>query len=154
MKHLEPEIAWDHWRTGLEDLWRILFPRYCVHCHDLVSDDRALCGHCMLGLTSALPLDQAENILLEVFDGSLVLQHALSLFLFRNEGAVQSLLHALKYQGRRDIGEMFGRLMAEHLIDRKIFPDAILPVPIHPKKKKIRGYNQAAVIARSMGKRM
>lgn len=64
------------------------------------------------------------------------------------------LLHALKYRNRPDIGILLGTWMYEELAQDHWFEgiDFIVPVPLHHKKEKKRGYNQAAVIGRGISK--
>jgi ComF family protein len=88
-----------------------------------------------------------------MFDGALILKESIGLFYFRENGVIQSLLHALKYRGRKDIGEWMGELIADRITDQGIKPDLIIPVPIHPRKRRKRGYNQAEIIARSISLR-
>lgn len=65
---------------------------------------------------------------------------------------MQHLLHKLKYDGRQDIGLFLGRTAGQRLKESVMEePDFIVPVPLHPKKLKKRGYNQSACIARGIG---
>lgn len=63
-------------------------------------------------------------------------------------------IYRFKYAGRREYGIFFAREIAYYLGDyiRQIAPDAILPVPLHPGKERARGYNQAGVIAKELGR--
>ncbi|MBN1824433.1 MAG: ComF family protein [Endomicrobiales bacterium] len=78
----------------------------------------------------------------------------------RYEGLVRGLVHKFKYKGRAYIDEYFGRLMTEVFEREKLSGeiDAIVPVPMHPLKKYVRGYDQsellAAKISRKTGKRV
>ena len=58
----------------------------------------------------------------------------------------------LKYGGRKDLGEIMGRFMAAELLESGFFRgiDVIVPVPLHPRKQRIRGYNQSEYIARGI----
>jgi hypothetical protein len=61
-------------------------------------------------------------------------------------------LHLLKYSGYKELGEVMGRYMAAELISCGFFDhvDVIVPVPLHKKKQKLRGYNQSEWIARGI----
>jgi len=64
---------------------------------------------------------------------------------------LQQLLHQFKFHGSLAAGNTLGRLFAQQLeIEAK--PDLIIPVPLHPKRLRERGYNQAAELARPIGK--
>ena len=64
----------------------------------------------------------------------------------------RSLIHNLKYQNKKEIGLLLGRMFGEDLIDSDFIKpiDLIVPVPLHPKKMKSRGYNQAEIIAQGI----
>jgi ComF family protein len=67
------------------------------------------------------------------------------------EGTLRDLLHALKYDGRRSIAPRLGALLRERcgtVLDRA---DAVVPVPLHPRREWTRGFNQAEAIARELG---
>lgn len=71
--------------------------------------------------------------------------------LFKRGNIAQHLLHKLKYEGREDIGERLGAMFAKSLLKSKVdLPDLIIPLPLHPSKQKLRGYNQCHSIARGM----
>lgn len=72
------------------------------------------------------------------------------------EGLLREGIHQFKYQGRRGLGEafaslMFSRLNAEPRMRR---PDLLVPVPISPGKLHRRGFNQAALLALGIGRRL
>ena len=68
--------------------------------------------------------------------------------------SVAPSIYRFKYAGRQEYGLFFAREIAYYLGDyiREISPDAIVPVPLHPRKERIRGYNQAEVVAKELGR--
>ena len=76
--------------------------------------------------------------------------------LYKYGGFVQDSLMRLKYQGRGEYAVFFGHEMASRYGDQIIQwnVDAIVPVPVHPKRRRMRGYNQAELIARALGKEL
>lgn len=74
-----------------------------------------------------------------------------SLFVFESGSPVQDILHAVKYQNAQELalrlGQLLGAKLQEHAPD---LPDLLVPVPLHPKKKKARGYNQSELLARGI----
>jgi ComF family protein len=62
------------------------------------------------------------------------------------------LLHSLKYKGNKEIGQLLGRYAAVDLLDSVDFTsiDVVIPVPLHPKKYKVRGYNQSEWIGKGL----
>lgn len=84
------------------------------------------------------------------------MENACSFFFFRKGSRYRKLLHMLKYQGRDDIGIFLGRQFGLELKNSDLFKPitAIVPVPLHPKRLKERGYNQAEVIAVGLSEAM
>ena len=69
---------------------------------------------------------------------------------------VQRMMHALKYQGREDIARYLGDMLGEELRQVKRFGDAdlVVPVPLHGRKLRSRGYNQASAFGQHLSKSM
>jgi ComF family protein len=67
---------------------------------------------------------------------------------------IKKLIYALKYKNARPVAQTLGKLLAERLSSEKeTYSEAIIvPVPLHPSKKRQRGYNQSELIAISLGK--
>jgi ComF family protein len=95
---------------------------------------------------------QKENPVSEIFWGRLNLQTASSFLFFNKGGKVQHLMHLLKYKGRDDVGRFLGRSFGVLLKQSQLYRgiDFIVPVPLHPKKQKSRGFNQSEEIAKGM----
>lgn len=71
---------------------------------------------------------------------------------YRFEGPIRDAIHALKYQGVRAAAETLGRLMSEYLEANPVSADVLVPVPLHSRRLRSRGYNQSALLAREIGK--
>ena len=67
------------------------------------------------------------------------------------DGALRAIVHALKYEGRRSLARPLGRLMRERGADMLAGATCVVPVPLHPSRRRHRGFNQAADLARHMG---
>jgi ComF family protein len=67
------------------------------------------------------------------------------------EGALRSIVHALKFEGRRSLARPLARLMRVRGADLIAGADAAVPVPLHPSRRRERGFNQAADLARHLG---
>jgi ComF family protein len=67
------------------------------------------------------------------------------------DGALRAIVHALKYEGRRSLARPLGALMRER--GRDLLKDAVcaVPVPLHRSRRRARGFNQAADLARHLG---
>jgi ComF family protein len=62
------------------------------------------------------------------------------------------MLHELKYLGAKEVGVYLGKSLAETLQNSERFAgvEYVVPVPLHPRRQKSRGYNQSEVIAQGM----
>jgi ComF family protein len=77
--------------------------------------------------------------------------HAAALFKFAKSSRVQHILHALKYKNRPEVGVMLGKVLGQKIVDACIMkPDIIIPIPLHPSRKRKRGYNQSAKFAEGL----
>ena len=84
--------------------------------------------------------------------GKLPLERATSYFFYHKGSDFRRILHQLKYGGRKDLGETMGRFMAAELTVSGFFHsvDVIVPIPLHPRKQRMRGYNQSECIAKGV----
>ena len=63
---------------------------------------------------------------------------------YDKQGVVKNLIHALKYNGQKQVGDFLGNWYGELLKNclSEMNFDIVIPVPLHPKKLRKRGYNQ------------
>ena len=66
------------------------------------------------------------------------------------QGPIRDGIHSLKYRGVRAAAPELGRLLAQYLAGHSVPGDIIVPVPLHPRRLRERGYNQSALLAREM----
>jgi ComF family protein len=140
-------------RSALFDVVGLFLPRSCSGCdRPLLQAEQAICLHCSEDLPRTRFHDDGRNSVEQLFFGKLPL-HAASAFLhFSRNGMVQHMLHNLKYRGDREAGLELGRRMARDLMRSVRFADvdAVIAVPLHPRKERQRGYNQAQVLVDGM----
>ncbi|MBN3034994.1 MAG: ComF family protein [Bacteroidales bacterium] len=93
-----------------------------------------------------------DNPVSRVFWGRCRIEAAAACFYFGKGGRLQQLIHHFKYRGRRDIGEFLGREYGNDLAGSPLFRDIdmVVPVPLHPRRLRQRGFNQSAVLAAVM----
>jgi ComF family protein len=137
------------------DFLTLLFPEFCQACErTLASGEDLICTHCRLKLPyTNVHLQPPElNPLSVRFYGKLPVKHVLAYLYFNRAGRTQRLLHALKYRGVQEVGEILGTWYG-HALQEAGYADAfeiILPVPLHPRKRRQRGYNQADSFAKGL----
>lgn len=114
-----------------------------------------ICLACVEDLPRTRFHEDPNNQVEQLFRGKVEITAASSFLFFIRTGKVQHMLHRLKYQNERHVGMFLGRLMAEDLRDSPRFQsvDCFLPVPLHPRKEFMRGYNQSQVLVDGMRQR-
>nr|WP_144219797.1 phosphoribosyltransferase family protein [Flavobacterium panacis] len=103
-----------------------------------------------------MPLTQyhldSKNEAVKKFYGKVDMQFAAAFLYFNKKGLVQELIHNLKYKGHQEIGTVLGNWYVEDLkeLQFKIPFDTVIPVPLHKKKFKERGYNQITTFGKAI----
>lgn len=131
----------------LKDLFHLFYPKICVICDEkLIENEIIVCTICRHDLPLTNFKSYTNNKITQTFYGRIALEKGFSLLFFRKKSSTQKLIHDLKYKGNQEIGELFGNWLGEILEENKEFNsvDFIIPVPLHPKKKRVRGYNQVS----------
>jgi ComF family protein len=138
----------------IKDLAYFLYPPCCEVCgRVLMEGEEILCSGCYLDIPRTNFHIDKDNEVARVFWGRVKIEHATSYFFFNKGSLYQPLLHRLKYQGRGDIGIYMGKIFAAEIMNSEFArADMIVPVPLHPKKQRKRGYNQSMKIAEGMTK--
>lgn len=131
----------------------LLFPRCCIVCgRPLAKGEECLCTLCNINLPRTGYHLMEDNPVEKLFWGKIPLERATSFFFYRKGSDFRQILHQLKYGGQKNIGAIMGRYMAAELQESGFFEDidVIVPVPLHKKKQRLRGYNQSEWIARGV----
>jgi ComF family protein len=122
-----------------DDCWnaiRPITPPVCDGCGDplpawrAISLDRALCARCR----------RVPRIIVR---GRAIGEYA---------GSLRAIVHALKYDRRASIAVTLGGMMAQRGRGILDGTDAVIPVPLHPRRARARGFNQADLLARQLGR--
>lgn len=143
----------NHLQVLGNDLLNLFFPRLCPGCGDAgLPDDSMICLDCQvhLPLTNYHLLE--ENPFTARFWGRLRIERGTAMMSFSKGGRGQHLLHHLKYKGRKDIGVYLGRIYGQTLLAVPAYREIsmILPVPLHLRRLRQRGYNQSACFAQGL----
>ena len=139
----------------LRDLLHLFFPELCLACREtLLEHEKTICNSCFVGLPRTNFHMQKGNEAERIFIGRIPVESAASCYFFNQGSRVQELLHQLKYKNQPEAGEIVGEWYGKELLKTETFAkaDFIVPVPLHPKKQKQRGYNQAEHFAIGMGR--
>lgn len=130
------------WVRTLEGLEALYYPPYCALCDRPLTPPPPspfICRDCL----GRLPFRMDREAL--AWEGPCPLYAS---FYYRDD--LPKLIVSLKFSDRADRALLLGPLMARTLERRKIPADALIPLPLHPRREKERGYNQVRLLARSM----
>lgn len=144
-------------RNWLADFFQLFYPNICAACGEkLLNQEKVICTRCLVDLPRTNFHLEHDNPVSQLFWGRVNVQNATALFRFQKGSRFQDLLHLLKYNGRQDVGEELGRQLGFELKKSEIFNrvNVVIPVPLHPKREKKRGYNQAECIAKGIAESM
>lgn len=140
------------------DLLHLLYPEKCLSCDtELAISEKNICSLCNAQLTeSNYDLFQEATQMDQLFWGRTPIESTYAHLLFEKEKSSQNILFSLKYRNATAIGEYFGQVIGQRLKDLPKFNsvDAVIPVPLHPKKEFLRGYNQSDHLARAIASAM
>ena len=136
----------------------LLFPRRCVGCEE---EGSFLCARCEAGLARLVPpfcrqcaqplasTDLCSRCRETPLPG---LEGIRAPYLM--DGVIRDCVHRLKYQDFRALGRVLGGLLGAYVMELSLPASVLVPVPLHPRRLRARGYNQAALLARAMGRQM
>jgi ComF family protein len=137
----------------LYDLWddfiSLLFPRLCYGCgNHLTRNENLICTECYVVIPRTGYHTIPENPVAQLFWGRCMLEKAAAFSYYNKGSRIRSLIHNLKYQGVREIGFELGTIYGKSLKSSGFTNDIdlIIPVPLHPLKKRKRGFNQSELI--------
>ncbi|MEW5676701.1 phosphoribosyltransferase family protein [Flavobacterium enshiense] len=143
--------------NAIKNLLNLLFPKFCRGCKSLLlTHETTICLQCRHELPFTQHLSNPENEVFKRFYGRVPLEHASSVVYYHKKGMVQQLIHHLKYKGTQDVGSFFGTLYGNAISNHDILStvDEVIPVPLHPKKLRERGYNQVTAFGKSLAEEM
>jgi len=119
----------------------LLFPQWCVGCG---KEGDLICRSCHHSLPRIMPplcprcgKPQLSGILCSPF---------------RFDGVIRQAIHQLKYRNLRALAATLAELLQDYLATNPVPGEVLVPVPLHPKRIRERGYNQSSLLAKELGK--
>jgi ComF family protein len=140
-------------KTLFNDFIALFFPKLCVVCGEsLRESEDFLCLHCLLDLPKTRYHSYRDNASSDRFLGKIPVEKSLSYLYYSKGGSGQKLIAGIKYQGNIRLGKWIGVQIAKEIQSTGFFEgiDYLIPVPLHNKKLKKRGFNQAEIIAQGI----
>jgi len=134
----------------LDILINLVYPSRCLLCSRVLGKGEVVCFSCKESFISGLKNSQDS---IKAFNELIYFEELYALGLY--QGDFRRMLHAYKYQGIRDLSDIFANLLAEginsNIIKGKwVKPQGLIPVPLHPRRLKERGFNQSELLAEKL----
>jgi ComF family protein len=136
-----------------KNLLNLFYPKVCLGCNALlISNENVICTRCRHEIPLTLHHLNPNNEAYKKFYGKIPIEFAATFVYFHKKGIVQQLIHNLKYRGYEEIGSAIADWCADDIRSLDILSDIdeIIPVPLHKKKLKERGYNQVTTFGKSL----
>jgi ComF family protein len=133
-----------------DDLLSLLFPRLCYACgNQLLRNEMLICTECHVLIPRTNYHLEEDNPVARLFWGRCKIEKAAAFSFYNRDSRIRHLIHNLKYKGIETIGFELGKIYGESLSKSDFLSgiDIIIPVPLHPAKKRIRGFNQSEIIS-------
>ncbi len=133
----------------------LFFPRWCINCG---KEGDYICGSCRELLPVITPpicpgcgRPQSRAVICSSCNAeSSEIDGIRSPFVF--DGVIRQAIHELKYRNLRALVPLLASLLHDYLKENPIPGDVLVPVPLHRKRRRERGYNQAALLAKELGR--
>lgn len=137
----------------LKDIFYLFYPNLCVNCKiTLLQNEQFLCAICCNELPIIDDNEYVNLTLLSPFYGKVIVKNVRSFMYYQKQGITQKIIHELKYKNQPEIGVFIANWFGSQLKESDVFNnvDYIIPVPLHKKKLKKRGYNQLTKFGESL----
>lgn len=132
--------------------YELFYPNLCVACNShLLNQEELICTKCLYNLPKTNYHKEIDNPVSQLFWGRTKIEFATAYYFFHKGSMFQDMMHKFKYSGLKEIGFILGKSFGAQLKESMFNQvDIIIPVPLHPKKLKKRGYNQSEWLARGL----
>lgn len=146
-----------------DGILQAVYPRRCPVCDSIVRQrGEKICLECMDRLKLLTPpwcmrcgkkVEEGEEFCRDCRERSHLYERGRALYEY--DSAAESI-YRFKYGGRREYADFYGEQITDYLGDfiREVRPDGFVPIPLHRRRKARRGYNQAGLLAKAVGRRM
>ncbi len=133
----------------------LFYPQYCCVCNKkLIDEEQYVCLDCLLKMPKTNYHFQPDNNASDRFHGKFPYEKVASFLYYNKGGWAQKVVVEIKYRGNIDLGRYMGELIAKEIQSSSFFDgiDLIVPIPLHRKRLRQRGFNQAEEIAKGVSR--
>ena len=141
----------------VRDVAGLFFRRRCMVCGEpLLDGERDICTACAYLMPMTGFASEADNALFRRFWGIVPVERAAALIFFIHGSEWQRMIHGFKYRDKWRWAYVMGRRLGSALRDSGLYGDidTVIPVPLHPRRRMVRGYNQSEHIARGVAEEL
>ena len=138
--------------TTLKDIFisliELIYPRTCIVCaRSLFKGEKYICTQCLYDFPLVYSKDGHEELLINKTSKYIIPKRAFSLFYYNKNSQYKNLIHQIKYHFDAHLAIHLGYMLGIQLLKENIKIDYLLPISLHKKRKRKRGFNQAEKIA-------
>jgi ComF family protein len=138
-------------KLWLNSILDFIYPRYCAACNNLLLlDEQEICLSCDYELPRTNFHQQKDHLVEQLFWGKVQLEFASSYLYYTKGNITQQVIQNFKYHGRKNIGYLLGKQYGYEVKDYLKNIDFIVPIPLHKKKQKLRGFNQSEYFGKGL----
>lgn len=124
----------------------LFFPNNCTLCSDpLTLKETFFCLHCKQQFPFIYSNSQAKSKMYDLFKGRITVKDVQTLFQYLPDNPTRLIPHQIKYNNKQKLAVHMGEQMGKHLVFNSDI-DIVVPLPLHPRKKRERGYNQSELL--------
>lgn len=146
-------MSWISIKKTINNFLDTLFPNICICCEEVLnSQENQICINCI----SELPYVLESGIVLRRLEARMSLkfkfQKIFVLCNYNSDAMIRQIIHHIKYKDNKELAYQMG-LLTGYKFKKKLNEaniDLIIPIPLHPKRQRKRGYNQAHEIAKGL----
>jgi ComF family protein len=141
----------------IADFISLFYPKVCAACDgELLKGEEFICVDCQLQLPYTGFINQSPNAVEQMFWGRVELEAATAYLYFKKGNRTRKIMHRIKYKGEKELAEHIGKMMGEEMTQSERFKsiDGILPIPLHKKKQRKRGFNQSEWFAKGLAEKL
>lgn len=140
-------------KSIIREIEHLFFPNFCPVCSSkLLPVEEGICLECIYQLPKTNNFRFPDNSMEELLAGRFVFERCASFCVFSKGGVLPPVIYQIKYKNGKNLGRTMGRLFGNDIKESSFLEsvDLIVPVPLHRRKLRKRGYNQAEEISKGI----